>query len=329
MTDTSDARQPVAYIGIDIAKDSWDIHILENGRAWSSPTTVSDRAKLLTQLKPYIGRSFIVMEATGGLEKPLAAALMDAKHQVAIVNPRRASDFGKAMGIFAKTDRIDARALALYGEKVQPRLAVKQTEKEAELEALVVRRRQLIGIRTEELNRQKQTVFKASKKSIDKVLKTLQAEVDAIEAEIANLIKSDDNWRHKAELVDTAPGVGPITANTLVAELPELGQLNRQQIAALVGVAPLNNDSGKFQGNRRVQGGRIDVRSVLYMATASAVRATTKPSPVRDLFLRLQARGKVYKVALVACMRKLLTILNTMVKTNTPWKSPEILPATA
>ena len=296
MTDTLDVGQPVAYIGIDISKDSWDIHILENGRAWSSPTTVSDRAKLLTQLKPYIGRSFIVMEATGGLEKPLAAALIDAKHQVAIVNPRRASDFAKAMGILAKTDRIDARALALYGEKVQPRLAVKQNEKEAELEALVVRRRQL-GIRTEELNRQKQTVFKASKKSIDKVLKTLQAEVDAIEAEIAKLIQSDDNWKNKAELVDTAPGVGLVTAITLVAELPELGQLNRQQVAALVGVAPLNNDSGNFQGKRRAQGGRINVRSVLYMAAASAVRATTKPSPVRDLFLRLKAKGKLYKVA--------------------------------
>jgi len=269
------------------------------------------------------------MEATGGLEKPLAATLIDAKHQVAIVNPRRASDFAKAMGILAKTDRIDARALALYGEKVQPCLAVKQNEKEAELEALVVRRRQLIGIRTEELNRQKQTVFKASKKSIDKVLKTLQAEVDAIEAEIAKLIQSDDNWRNKAELVDTAPGVGLITAITLVAELPELGQLNRQQIAALVGVAPLNNDSGKFQGKRRVQGGRIDVRSVLYMAAASAVRTTTKPSPIRDLFLRLQAKGKLYKVAIVACMRKLLIILNTMVKTNTPWKTPESLHATA
>jgi transposase len=327
MTETAASQQPTAFIGIDISKGSWDIHLLEEGRSWPSTTTPSDLTRLLTQLKPFVGRSFIVLEATGGLEKPLAAALIDAGHRVAIVNPRQARDFAKGMGILAKTDRIDSRGLAIFGEKVQPRLAVKPTEKESELEALVVRRRQLVAIRTEELNRQKQTVSKTAKKSIEKVLKTLQSEIDAIEAEIAKLIQSDDDWKHKAELVDTAPGVGPVTAATIVAELPELGKLNRQQIAALVGVAPINDDSGKHQGKRFVQGGRIDVRNVLYMAALSAVGAKTRSSPIKDLFNRLRKKGKVFKVAIVACMRKLLTTLNTMIKTNTAWKNTEGHPA--
>jgi transposase len=320
VTELAAPQQPTAHLGIDISKGTWDVHLLEEGRAWSSPTTSADLTKLLTQLKPFVGRSFIVMEATGGLEKPLAAALIDAGHRVAIVNPRQVRDFAKGMGILAKTDRIDAKGLAIFGEKVQPRLAKKPTENEAELEALIVRRRQLVGIRTEELNRQRQTFSKASKKSIEKVLKTLQSEIESIEAEIAKLIQSDDNWKHKAELVDSAPGVGPVTATTLVAELPELGQLNRQQIAALVGVAPINDDSGKHQGKRFVQGGRIDVRNVLYMAALSAVGAKTRSSPIKDLFIRLRQKGKMFKVAIVACMRKLLTTLNTMIKTDTPWK---------
>jgi len=323
MTETVACEQPTAYIGIDISKGAWDIHLLEEKRAWSSATTAADLTKLLAQLKPFVGRSFVVMEATGGLEKPLAAGLIDAGHRVAIVNPRQARDFAKGMGMLAKTDRIDAKGLALFGEKVQPRLAMKPTEKQAELEALVVRRRQLVGIRAEELNRQKQTFSTTSKKSIAKILKALQAEIETIETAIAKLIQSDDDWKHKAELVDTAPGVGSVTANTLVAQVPELGQLNRQQIAALIGVAPLNNDSGKHQGKRPIYGGRIDVRSVLYMAAAAAVRATTRSSPIKDLFIRLRQRGKPFKVAIVACMRKLLITLNTMIKTNTAWKDAD------
>jgi transposase len=326
VTESAASQQPTAYIGIDISKGTWDIHLLEDGRAWTSPTAASDLAKLLTQLKPFVGRSFVVMEATGGLEKSLAVALIDAGHRVAIVNPRQARDFAKGMGILAKTDRIDARGLAIFGEKVQPRLAVRPTEKEAELEALVVRRRQLVGIRTEELNRQKQATSKASKRSIGNILKALQREIETIETEIAKLIQSDDHWRNKAELVDTAPGVGTVTATTIVAELPELGQLNRQQIAALVGVAPINDDSGKHHGKRTTQGGRIGLRNVLYMAAAAAVRTTSRSSPIRTLFIRLRERGKPFKVAIVACMRKLLTTLNTMIKTNTPWKDPEVIP---
>lgn len=320
MSDSTATHQPTAYIGIDISKGAWDIHLLEEGRTWSSPTAAADLEKLLTRLKAFIGRSFVVMEATGGLEKPLAAALIDAGHRVAIVNPRQARDFAKGMGILAKTDRIDAKGLATFGEKVQPRLAVRPTEKEAELDALVVRRRQLVGIRTEELNRQKQAGSKASKRSIGNLLKAIQREIETIETEIAELIQSDDDWRNKAKLVDSAPGVGTVTAATIVAELPELGQLNRQRIAALVGVAPINDDSGTYHGKRSIQGGRISVRNVLYMAAIAAVRTTSRSSPIRTLYIRLRERGKPFKVAIVACMRKLLTTLNAMIKTNTTWK---------
>jgi transposase len=323
MSEPSSSQQITSFVGIDISKTSWDVHLLDDGQAWSSPTAPADLTKLLTRLKPLVGRSFIVVEATGGLEKPLAASLIDAGHGVAIVNPRQARDFAKGMGLLAKTDRIDAKVLALFGEKVRPRKAVKPTGNEAELEALVLRRRQLVEIRTAEMNRRKQTFSKKAQQSIDKLLKTLAKQIAEIEADIALLIQSDDDWKHKADLVDSAPGVGPITAATIVAELPELGQLNRQQIAALVGLAPFNDDSGQRQGQRAIRGGRAGVRSILYMAASAAVRANTRSSPIKDLFVRLRKRGKLFKVAIVACMRKLLTTLNTMIKNNTSWKNAE------
>ena len=322
MTESS-SSQPTSFIGIDISKKSWDVHLLENGEAWSSPTGASDLTKLLARLKPLAGRSFVVVEATGGLERPLAASLIDAGHVVSITNPRQVRDFAKGMGLLAKTDRIDAKVLALFGEKVQPRCAIKPTEKEAELEALVLRRRQLVEIRTAEMNRRKQTFSKTAQKSIVKLIAAIAKQIKEIEADISKLIQSDDNWKHKADLVDTAPGVGPITAATIVAELPELGHLNRQEIAALVGVAPFNDDSGQRMGKRFIQGGRAGIRSTLYMAATAAVRANTRPSPIKDLFVRLRQRGKLFKVAIVACMRKLLTTLNVMMKTNTSWKRSE------
>jgi transposase len=330
MTETSppqnSAPPPTVHIGIDVSLAAWDVHLLEDGRAWTSLTTASALQELLHRLKPLAGRSFIVLEATGGLERPLAAALMDAGHQVAIVNPRQVRDFAKGMGLLAKTDRIDARVLALFGQKVQPRPAVKTSERQAELDALVVRRRQLVEMRTAELNRQKQTHSKAARQSIEQLLKVLAQQIDELEAAIARLIHSDDQWRHQAEIVDSAPGVGPITAAGLVAELPELGQLNRQQIAALVGLAPFNHDSGQRQGPRTIRGGRAGLRSLLYMAACAAVRARTRPSPIKDLFVRLRQRGKAFKVAIVACMRKLLTILNTLIKTDTPWRTAFVTP---
>jgi transposase len=315
---------PASFVGIDVCLQQWDVHVLENGRTWTSPNSAAGLKSLLARLQGLVGRSLVVMEATGGIERPLAAALMDAGHQVAIVNPRQVRDFAKALGLLAKTDRIDARVLALFGQKVQPRPAVRTSEQHAELEALVIRRRQLVEIRTAELNRQKQALSKTAQKSIEKLLKVLSHQIEELEAAIASLIQSDDQWKHKADLVDTAPGIGPTSAVSLVADLPELGQLNRQQIAALVGLAPYNNDSGRRQGQRSIRGGRAGLRSILYMAASAAVRSATRDSTIKQLYLRLRERGKPFKVAIVACMRKLLTILNTMVKNNTPWNAAAV-----
>jgi transposase len=315
-----------AFIGIDVSLKAWDVHLLEDGRSWTSATSAAALQELLKRLRPLVGRSFIVLESTGGLERPLAAALMEAGHQVAIVNPRQVRDFAKGLGLLAKTDRIDARVLALFGQKAEPRTSVKTTDQQAELEALVLRRRQLVDFRTAELNRQQQSPSRKARQSIDKSLRFLARQIEDLERAIAQLIRSDDQWKHKADLVETTPGVGPVTAVTLVAELPELGQLNRQEIAALVGLAPFNNDSGEHRGVRSICGGRATVRNVLYMAALAATRFNPT---IKRFFQRLRQHGKSFKVAIVACMRKLLTILNTIIKTDTPWTTPVEPAATA
>lgn len=312
---------PTVCVGIDVSLRQWDIHRRDEGASWTSGTSAKDLQALLHRLQPLAGRSLIVLEATGGLERPLACALMDAGHQVAIVNPRHVHHFGIGLRLIAKTDRIDARLLALYGEKADLRPTARPSAQQQELEALIIRRRQLVEIRTAELNRRQQTASKTARQSIDKVIKLLARQIDDLEQAIARLIQSDDQWRQKAEIVDSAPGIGPTTAATLVAELPELGELNRQQVAALVGVAPYNDDSGTRQGRRAISGGRAGLRSLLYMAATAAVRKTARESVIKDLFVRLRQRGKVFKVAIVACMRKLLTILNSMIRTQTKWSA--------
>jgi transposase len=313
-------------VGIDVSLRRWDIHRRDEGSSWTSGTSADDLQTLLHRLQPLAGRSLIVLEATGGMERPLAFALMDAGHQVAIVNPRHVHHFGIGMRLIAKTDRIDARLLALYGEKADIRPTPRPSAKQGELEALIVRRRQLVETRTAELNRRKQAASKTARQSIDKVLKFLTRQIADLEHAIARMIQSDDQWQQKAEIVDSAPGIGPTAAATLVAELPELGELNRQQVAALVGVAPYNDDSGARQGRRAIAGGRAGLRSILYMAACAAVRSTTRDSAIKALFVRLRGRGKVFKVAIVACMRKLLTTLNTMVRRRTMW---QVQPLTA
>lgn len=322
---TSDLSVPsLVPVGIDVSQQRWDIHRRDDGSSWSSGTSADDLQTLLRRLQPLAGRSLIVLESTGGMERPLAFALMDAGHQVAIVNPRHVHHFGIGMRLIAKTDPIDARLLALYGEKADVRPTARPSAKQGELDALLVRRRQLIEIRTAELNRRKQTVSKTARQSIDKVIKLLAQQIKDLEQAIARMIQSDEQWQQKAEIVDSAPGIGPTAAATLVGELPELGELNRQQVAALVGVAPFNNDSGARQGRRAIAGGRAGLRSVLYMAACAAVRRTTRNSVIKDLFVRLRERGKAFKVAIVACMRKLLTILNTMVRTRTKWQAARV-----
>jgi transposase len=276
--------------------------------------------KLLTELRP-LGRVLVVVEATGGYERRLAGDLMSAGINVAIVNPRQARDFAKSRGELAKTDKIDARTLALFGQAVPPRLSELTSEKQAETDELLGRRRQVVSIHAMEKTRLHQSKSKTVRKSVSHVLDMLREQIAEIDERLAQLIESDDDWRERMKILQSTPGVGKVTGMTLMAELPELGNLNRQAIAKLVGVAPLNCDSGTKRGKRKIWGGRAPVRSALYMAAFNA----TKWNPViKGYFERLTKANKEYKVAMVACMRKLLVILNTMVKNRTTW-NPKIV----
>lgn len=248
-------------------------------------------------------------------------ALLEAGHCVAVVNPRQVRCFAHALGILAKTDRIDAKTLATYAEQVRPRMMEKPRENQDQITDLVARRRQLIDLRTAEKNRSKQTRQKAVRKSIEQMIRCLDDQIETIDDQIQSLIESDETWNAQAKLLQSVPGIGVGTAASLTADLPELGRLNRQEIAALAGLAPYNRDSGRFRGKRSIWGGRRTVRTALYMATISA----KKCNPIIRAFAeRLKAQGKAAKVITTACMRKLLVILNTMVKNNTHW-NPKIV----
>jgi len=309
----------LTWVGIDVAKDSLELaySIARGAERHSVANSRSGHGSLLEKL-PSPTTTRVVVEATGGYERAVVTALIEAGYRVAVVNPRQVRDFAKALGILAKTDRIDALILARFGQQVNPRLLEEDPTQRAELMQLVARRRQLIELRTMESNRLNQATARAAQKSIRHVLKLLDKEVDQLEAEIARLLASDDDWRGKIELLSSVPGVAKVTSATLVAELPELGRLDRQAIAALVSLAPFNDDSGRHRGTRRITGGRSTVRHVLYMAALSARRC----NPVIHAFAqRLAAQGKKPKVIITACMRKLLVILNTMLKNNAPWKT--------
>ena len=235
---------------------------------------------------------------------------------LAIVNPKRVRDFAKALGVLAKTDRIDALVIASFAHHINPSPTVAAHPNKVELDQLVGRRRQLLELKNMESNRLEQTISKAAIKSIRAVISTFDREVKKIEKEISRLIQDDDDLDRRAKLLNDIPGIGPITIFTLLAEMPELGTLNRQQIGALAGVAPFNDESGTSQRKRFTTGGRKSVRTTLYMA---AVTARIHNPLIRDFAARLEHKGKPYKVVNVACIRKLLTIMNSMLKTNTPW----------
>jgi transposase len=303
------------FVGIDVSQSTWDVHIRPQGRSFSVPAD-HEGATLLRQQLAALGPCLVVLEATGGLERGLAAELIDAGLLVAVVNPRQVRDFARALGRLAKTDRIDAETLALFAEKVQPRPTQKRPEKQAEIDALVTRRRQLVDLRSMERTRQHQAPVQAARRSIDKLLKVLDQQIAALDKAIGQIIESDDDWRTRCDLLQSVPGVGATTSATLVAELPELGRLNRQEIASLAGLAPFNHDSGRFRGQRRIRGGRSAVRSTLYMAALTARRC----NPILQRFAhRLEQAGKPFKVVITACMRKLLTMLNTIIRNRTPW----------
>jgi transposase len=303
-----------SVIGIDVGKEKLDVGVVDEkrGRVWANDEPGR------TELSGWIVEqkaSLVVVEASGGYEAAIVSELVSRGQAVALVNPTRVRAFARAEGILAKTDKIDAQVIARFGATMNPQANVRREQAQVELNQLVTRRRQLVLMLTAEKNRH-QTASPVIQAHIVSHITWLQTEIEALEQQISQAIAANPEWAETAQRVDSVPGIGFITAATLVADLPELGQLNRQKIAALVGVAPFNHDSGKQRGKRRIFGGRSSVRSVLYMATLSAIRHNPV---IKAFYQRLGAKGKLKKVALTACMRKLLVILNTMVKTGQDW----------
>ena len=304
-------------VGIDISKDRFDIAVHPTGEHWSRDTDPDAVAELIERIRS-ASPDRVVMEATGGLEAPLAATLIDAGFAVAVVNPRQVRDFARATGTLAKTDRLDAGVIAEFGAKVRVHLRAPDDQERQRIGERVVRRRQLVEMTVAEKNRRSR-VGPDTARSIGRIIAALEAELAQIDDEIDRMIRESSVWHDRVNLLKTIPGIGTQTARQLVALLPELGRLNRGQIAALVGVAPFNRDSGTLRGRRSIWGGRADVRRALYMAAFAARRWNPV---IKALYERLRAAGKPFKVALVACMRKLLVIANTIVKKHTPWTQP-------
>jgi len=304
------------YIGIDVAKDTLDVHILPEGQCVHCTARAKDVQRLIGRIER-LSPELIVLEATGGYGTTLAAQLQDAGLNVTMVNPRQVRDFARAMGRLAKTDRIDAQVLALFAQRVEPPKRSVGDAESRRIKALVARRRQLVDMRTAERNRMHRAASPEVAESISQVLACIEQQIDDTEGQIRKAIEASEVWVEKVEIIKSVKGIGDVTAGVLVAELPELGQLNRREIAALVGVAPMNRDSGLMRGHRMITGGRVFVRNALYMATLVATRHNKK---IKAFYERLVREGKTKMVALVAAMRKLLTIINSMIRDMKPWK---------
>ena len=302
------------FVGIDVSKEWFDVAVRPTGAAWRSTSDEAGVAELvqrLQALRPHL----VVLEATGGYEVPLVAALGTAEVPVAVVNPRQVRDFARSLGKLAKTDRLDAAAIAHFGEASGAVAQPLAPAEARELEALVARRRQVLRMKIAEQQRRGRAL-PVVRGRIDRVLAVLEQELHDLDQDLTNRLRQSPLWREREDLLKSVPGIGPVATFALLAGLPELGALTRRQIAALVGVAPLSRDSGKLRGQRTCWGGRANVRTALYMPTLVAVRH----NPVlRAFYERLLAAGKPKKVALTACMRKLLVMLNAMLKHHTPW----------
>lgn len=302
------------YAGIDVSKDRLDVAVTGEADGWSVANTESGILELVERLVE-CAPTLIVLEATGGFEFPAAAGLAAAGLPVTIVNPRQVRDFAKATGQLAKTDAIDAQVLALFAERVRPPIRPLPDEAARALDAVIARRRQVLDMLTAEKNRLGFAIAPVQG-DIRKHIKWLERQLAKVDQDLDTMIRKSPVWSAKSNLLRDVPGVGPNLARTLIAELPELGRLNHKEIAALVGVAPLSRDSGKWRGKRMIWGGRAPVRSALYMSIWSA----SKWNPVISVFYRrLRDAGKPPKVAQTACMRKLLTILNAMVRDGRKW----------
>jgi transposase len=303
------------YVGIDVAKAHVDVALGKDGEVFRVERQEQGLAQLVQRLEQH-PPALVVMEATGGLQVPVAAALSVAGFAVSVVNPRQVRDFARATGRLAKTDALDARMLAFMGEALKLPARPLLDEQTRQLEALLTRRRQLLEMLVAERNRY-DVAHATLRPRIHKHVQWLHKQLDEVDKDLGTAIRKTPVWREKDELLQSVPGVGRVLSCSLLAELPELGSLNRKQVASLAGVAPHACDSGTLKGKRHVWGGRATLRAALYMATLSAVRCNPV---VRAFYERLTKAGKPKKVALVACMRKLLTILNTMVRTNQPWR---------
>jgi transposase len=304
------------FVGVDVSKDKLDWACGDDSKARSIKNTPD---QIVTQLIARITNpesTIVVMEASGGYEKLLVSTLHKHNIALAVVNPRRVRDFADGIGRDAKTDPIDAQVITFYGQVVKPAAQTAKSVEEEKLKALVERRRQLLDLVNQESNRLRQTIDREIADYIRQSLDTLKKQVKTIDARLAKCVEADTKNARKVEIIESVKGLGPVAVSTLLAELPELGKLNRGQIAKLAGVAPMNNDTGKSSRPRRIFGGRSYVRRVLYMATLVATRFNPR---IKAFYQRLLAAGKAKKVALVAAMRKLITILNTLVKNDVLW----------
>lgn len=305
-----------SVLGIDISKEWIDAYLLPGEQSWKV-STEPDQLQLWIDHLPH-GITLAVMEATGGLEMPIAATLSNAGIPAAIVNPKQIRAFATALGQHAKTDASDARVIARFGELIRPKARPLPSETRALLDELVTRRRQLIQTSVAEQNRLSTMRSIQTRQSIETHLLWLKSQVKEIEKQLENLIKKSPSWMVDTKLLTSVPGVGPITSSIMLAALPELGRLSHREITSLVGLAPVPRESGKWHGKRFIRGGRADVRSAIYMCIVSAIRFNPV---IKAFYIRLLAAGKEKKVAMVACMHKMLIILNAIIRDRKPWNS--------
>lgn len=304
------------FIGIDVSKEKLDVAVRPTGEFMSFSNNEDGISCVLDFVKPF-SPNLVVLEATGGLETAAVGMLTDEGLPIVVINPRQIRDFAKATGKLAKTDVIDAHLIARFGEAVRPELRLLKDQEAQKLTALITRRRQIVEMITAEKNRL-HAAPKWTSKDIQANISWLERCLKKVDNDLKKLLTKSPVWREKDEILQSTPGVGPVLSMTLLSGLPELGTLNRKEIAALVGVAPLNRDSGLFRGKRMIWGGRANIRSVLYMSATCAMRFNPA---IKIFYQRLRLSGKVHKVAITACMRKLLVILNTMIKNRTYWST--------
>jgi transposase len=314
----SNLIQDKIFVGVDVSKSTLDVYRPDTNEVTRIENSDVAIAELCSQLEKKKRKVMVVMEGTGGYEHLLLTLLASHMLEAAVINPRRIRDFAKGIGLDAKTDAIDAKVISKYAEVVTPQPMATKSDHELKHGALVARRNQLLGLINQENNRLKQAWDKDAKQSIQDVLEMLKKQLKDVDSKLANMLKIDPKNQRAIEVLGSVKGVGPVMISTVLSELPELGKLNRGEIAKLVGVAPINRDSGRKSGKRFIGGGRGQVRRVLYMATIVAIRHNPA---IKAFYAHLKSKGKASKVAIVACMRKFITILNLLLKSNRLWEN--------